>query len=221
MNATDVEAIEKIIGYTFKDKSLLVTAFTHTSFTNEYGEENNEKLEFFGDSILSFVVAEKLYMMKRAEGEMTLMRAALVSREPLKTALERLDLLKYYRMGKGITVESLSPKFKSNLFEAIVAAIYLDSDIKECKKFILSNLTLEDVNSDYKTQLQEILQSAKKIASYECEQLSQNPPLFSARVFVDGKFIACGEGRKKRDAEKAAAKAALGLDVIKSLKKKN
>lgn len=221
MDASQISQIEKIIGYEFKDKQLLITAFTHASYSNEYGDENNEKLEFLGDSVLNFAVAEKLFYLKLDEGEMTLKRASLVSREPLKAALEKLDLLKFYRLGRGMTVDALSTKFKSNLFEAIVAAIYIDSGWTESKKFIFANLSVDDVNYDYKTQLQEILQAVKKSAVYETEQLSVNPPAFIARVYVDGKLLAKGEGRKKRDAEKAAARSALKLKEIGQLKKKN
>jgi len=152
---------------------------------------------------------------------MTLHRSALVSREPLKDAVIKLGLLKYYRLGRGITVDSLSTKFKSNLFEAIIAAIYLDSGLKECEKFILSNLAVDEINCDFKTQLQEILQSVRKTATYKSEQISINPPKFKATVYVDGKMLADGEGRKKRDAEKAAAKEALGLKEIIKYKKKS
>ena len=221
MNEIEIAKIERIIGYIFDDKSLLITAFTHVSYSNEFGGENNEKLEFLGDSVLNFIVAEKLFHMQFDEGEMTLHRSALVSREPLKDAVIKLGLLKYYRLGRGITVDSLSTKFKSNLFEAIIAAIYLDSGLKECGKFILSNLAVDEINCDFKTQLQEILQSVRKTATYKSEQISINPPKFKATVYVDGKMLADGEGRKKRDAEKAAAKEALGLKEIIKYKKKS
>jgi len=217
MNPNDIKKIEEIIGYEFRDKNFLITAFTHVSYSNEFGGENNEKLEFLGDSILNFVVAEKLFYFGVDEGQMTLKRALLVSREPLKIAVERLDILKFYRLGKSLEPESLSTKFVSNLFETIVAAIYLDGGIKEAKKFILKNLVLNDVESDSKSRLQEILQKAKKVARYECETVAVNPPVFRAKVIVDGKVLAIGEGRKKRDAEKAAAKAALRLKKIQLL----
>ena len=90
MDAKQINQIEQIIGYEFKNKQLLITAFTHASYSNEYGEDNNEKLEFLGDSVLNFAVAEKLFHYRLDEGEMTLKRASRVSREPLKAALEKL-----------------------------------------------------------------------------------------------------------------------------------
>ena len=116
-----IAEIENIIGYTFRDKDLLETAFTHSSFSNEKHVENNEKLEFLGDSVLNFVIAELLYLTSlEDEGAMTVSRASIVSREPLAAEIEKLGLLKYLRVGIGVLrTRNWSTKFKSNLFEAI------------------------------------------------------------------------------------------------------
>lgn len=220
MNSKDITDIENKLGYTFKDKNLLVVAFTHSSYTNEHGGENNEKLEFLGDSILDFVIAEKLFFMRLNEGVMTRRRAAVVSREPLCHAVEDMNILKYYRVGRGIDAQQLSVKFKSNLFETIVAALYLDCGMRACKKFILAHLRFDFDDVDYKSRLQEILQAHGKQAKYFDLQVSEHPPMFSATVYVDGNLVGEGKGRQKREAQKNAALAALHSRFVTSLKKK-
>ena len=128
----DVGNCEEIIGFSFKDKSLLRQCFTHSSFSHEHKSfGNNERLEFFGDSILGYCVAEYLYKKYPSadEGELTEMKQNLVSHKPLSEAIERLGLGEFVLYGEG---EKHNFKNRSavceNLFEAIVAGIYLDED---------------------------------------------------------------------------------------------
>lgn len=211
----DFSIVEQRIGYRFKDRQLLDTALTHASYANEHNVMSNERLEFLGDSILNFLVAEKLYHEGMNEGEMTKRRAKIVSRLPLALAVENLAIMEFLLLGTGAeNEEKLSVKFKSNLFEAIIGAVYLDGgcDLQPCKNFIFSHLSTVTENFiDYKSKLQEFVQ-AKKIGAieYKDTQISKGrTPVFFAEVFVDGKKLGEGHGGKKQEAQKNAAKQAL------------
>ncbi len=206
--------IEKIIGYTFRDKSLLETAFTHSSFTNEHHVENNEKLEFLGDSVLNFVVAELLYLSSlEDEGAMTASRASIVSREPLASAIEELGLLKYLRIGTGVSkTRNWSTKFKSNLFESVLGAIYLDGGMENAKHFVYNHLGRDIAHSaaiDYKSRLQEFKQARFNNMKLEYVTVDNGRKGFISKVYLGGEFLGEGTGRKKKLAEREAAKVAL------------
>lgn len=205
----NVNEAEQAIGYVFKDARLLTTAFTHSSFANEQGVESNEKLEFLGDAVLDFVVAEQLYYGGGDEGDMTVRRAELVSKKPLAEAVERLGLMQFLRLGNGAAAEEASEKLKSNLFETVTAAVYLDGGLEAAKKFILNHLTMSDAVADHKTALQELLQAGAAKLSYRDRQESKFPPLFISHVLLDGRDLGCGKGRTKKEAEQQAAAAAL------------
>ncbi|MDE6302494.1 MAG: ribonuclease III, partial [Clostridia bacterium] len=166
MNSKNITAIENIIGYEFKNKSLLVRAFTHSS-ASKVATENYESLEFLGDSILDFIVAKRLMIENpnAHEGALTQRRAEIVSQEPLEKAMDSLGLAKYLVVGKGEKLEQIigHTKGASNLFEAIVGAIYMDSGNVDCvEQFILSALkpyfdgsAKHEDERDYKTELNE------------------------------------------------------------------
>ena len=136
---------EQKLGYSFKDKELLRACFTHSSYANEHpAKKHNERLEFFGDSILGFIVAE--YLLKKfpdaREGELTSYKQMLVSRKPLSAAIEREGLEEFLLYGEG---ESRSGKgnheaARENLFEAIVGGLYLDGGLLEAEKFVSRTL---------------------------------------------------------------------------------
>ena len=140
MTDGQIDKIENIIGYKFRNKTLLVNAFTHVSYINEHKNcESYEKLEFLGDSILNFIVADKLYHAQlRDEGEMTMLRARMVSRSPLAEAVKRMDLCPFVRLGKGAEkCDTMPVKIQSDIFESVLAAIYLDSgSMTEAKTFV-------------------------------------------------------------------------------------
>lgn len=212
MDNAIIDAIEKEIGYRFKDKSLLELAFTHSSYAYEHNVESNEKLEFLGDGALNFIVADILYTLKRDEGEMTRMRSNLVSRTPLAKEIERMDLMKYMRFGDGVDVNTASVKLVSNLYEAIVAAVYKDGGLDAARNFIKNTLLkYADIpqNEDSKTLLQEFLQARGKKVSYKDECISENPPLFASEAIVDGKVAGKGRGTRKKSAQMEAAYRAL------------
>lgn len=216
MSDFDVVGAEKIIGYEFSDKSLLVAALTHQSYINEHGkkESNYQRLEFLGDAILDFVVAEMLYFTSSDDaGKMTKDRIKVVSREPLARAVENLGLLDFVRVGKGAKDEAfIKDKPKSEIFESVLAAIYIDSkkNIDVVRKFIQDNLTLNSVTGDAKSRLQEYTQKhfAGELPRYETEpKLGENA--FTSVVYVCDKQMGSGDGRTKKEAERAAAKHAL------------
>ena len=164
MNFTEFE--EKI-GYSFKDKSLLELALTHSSYANENKlKKNNERFEFLGDSVLGFVTAEYLFSeyKNRPEGEMTKLRAAVVCEKSLFKFAEQIDLGKYILLGRGeeSTGGRNRPSVVSDAFEAVVAAIYLDGGMDAAKpyilKFIKDAVKKEASFKDNKSLLQEEIQ---------------------------------------------------------------
>lgn len=209
-----IAEIEKIIGYTFKDKSLLEVAFTHSSYVHENGGESNEKLEFLGDSVLNFVIAELLYLSAmKDEGAMTVSRASIVSREPLSAAIERMGLIDYLRLGVGISMtRGWSDKFRSNLFEAVLGAIYLDGGMENAKHFVYNHLGRDIAHTstfDYKSKLQEYKQAEFNDLDLVYKTEDNGEKAFVSRVYMGGKLIGEGTGRKKKLAEREAAKSAL------------
>lgn len=212
MNPETIACIEQKIDYAFRDKNLLQICFSHSSYSNEHGGENNERLEFLGDALLGAFVADYLYRNTcDKEGKMTEKRKALVAAEPLKTAIERMELQKFI-LGGG-DGKNIGEKAISSLFEAIVAGIYLDGGTEAAKKFITDKLlSVTNVqDSNYKGKLQEYLQYRKlENARYELVSKSgeEHAPVFTVHVFA-ASVTGEGVGKRQRDAEHAAAKDAL------------
>ncbi len=219
--------LEKSIGHTFKNRSLLETALNHSSYANEKhteGIESYERLEFLGDSVLGFVTADFLYnhRMKLPEGKMTRRRSELVCEEALhKVALE-LNLGKYMKLGRGEENTGGRERVSvlADMVESIIAAIYLDSGIDEAKRFIMeriladADLTQNYIPGDHKTQLQELVQrKAGQTFAYELagESGPDHAKVFTFRVLVNGIPVGEGSGRSKKEAEQMAAKKALEL----------
>lgn len=222
LKESDILTIEKKIGYTFKNKALLERAFTHSSACRE-ATKNYESLEFLGDSLLDFVVAKQLMRENpdAHEGALTSRRASIVSQEPLERAIERLDLAKFMIVGKGENIANITnhTKVKSNLFEAIVGAIYMDKfKIDDAEKFVLSKLRehfsgeiKHGETTDYKTELNEFASKHKiKIEYVLLEQTgAPHDPTFKIEVRLDGLYAGVGTGKSKKAAQQAAAKMAL------------
>ena len=209
-----LKEVESRIGYTFTEKTFLLTALTHSSFANENkGCQDNEKLEFLGDALLNFICAKQMFDTCVNEGEMTKNRSSIVSRKPLRDAVENLELMKFVRFGNGAIRQTLSEKSISDVFEAIVGAIYLDcNDILTVEKFIFSNLKDTIYERDYKTELQEKIQSIRKKIEYKTVDVGNvHSPYFRSEVILDGQVIGRGEGRSKKEAEKISAKHALSI----------
>lgn len=217
------EKAETEIEYTFKNKELLKTAFTHTSYAYEKNVESNEKLEFLGDSILEFISSDYLYnnYINLHEGEMTKVRATVVCEKSLhKVALKHnfgdfLFLGKSERNSNG----NKRPAILADSVEAVIAAMYLDGGLEPVKKFIIKNLKEEIEQAshhvgdkDYKTVLQEKLQEHGEV-KIEYEIINESGPdhdkSFEAQVIFNGRILANGSGKSKKSAEMQAAKKAL------------
>lgn len=217
--------LEAKIGYTFKNKQLLITALTHSSYANEHhGDvQSYERLEFLGDSILGLVTADFLYHHepKLPEGRMTRLRAELVCETSLHSVALELGLGEYMRLGRGEehTGGRTRASILADMVESVIAAMYIDSgSIDESRRFvierILSHAELDEKHrsADYKTRLQELVQkNAGGRVSYELigETGPDHCKTFSYRVYVNGEPAGEGSGRTKKEAEQMAAGCAL------------
>lgn len=210
------------LGYTFRDQSFLDQALTHRSL----GAHNNERLEFLGDSILNFVVAAELYnkFPNEDEGALSRMRASIVRGETLCVVARSLDLGDYIRLGPG---ELKSGGYRrqsilANTVEAIIGAVYLDTDFSSCRELILL-LFAEQLDAvapgpdlkDPKSRLQEYLQSKQKpLPEYIVTDISgkQHSQVFTVECHIDGlDKTSAGTGRSRRQAEQEAADMAYQL----------
>lgn len=208
------ERLEKEIGYTFRDKALLKTAFVHSTYANAHGGEDNERLEFLGDSVLQLVVSEMLYFREKkgkalSEGEMTALRQALVRKEALLEAAEKLSLKNFLLVEGGEA--NVGGKTVSSLFETLSAAVYLDGGYESAKRFILEHLAVSR-GENYKGELQEFLQKkGLPTPSYSLQKEGKdNDPMFVCLAEAEGKS-ASGRGKSKTAAEQEAAKNLLAV----------
>ena len=222
------EMLQERIGYTFRNTELLSEALTHSSYCNENKRrkiESNERLEFLGDSILSVITAEYLFSAFPGEDEgfLTKTRAALVCETTLAVLASEIGLGDFMSFGHGEIISGGGKKRKSiiaDAFEALLAAIYLDSGMEHVKSFLLPRLIrmLETVskngNEDYKSMLQRIVQQTPEEKLYYVEKGEEGPPhdrVFYFDVFLNSNLLGTGAGRTKREAEQQAAKHALIL----------
>jgi len=219
----NIEKLEKDISYTFKNKELLKNALTHTSYAYEHKVESNEKLEFLGDSILEFVSSEYMYLKYKnlKEGEMTKVRATVVCEESLYKIACKHNFSDFLILGKSEVISggNQRPAILADSVEAVIAAIYIDGGLEPAKKFIIENLKDEIESAtknvgkkDYKTVLQEELQKNGDV-KIEYEILKETGPdhdkTFEAQVSLNGKALAQGKGKSKKEAEMQAAKKVL------------
>ena len=212
------EELQQVLHYQFRNPALLRIALTHTSYANEskVPTTHNERLEFLGDSVLSVVAADYLFLQSdRPEGELTRMRASLVSEEALFQFASEIHLGDYLRLGRG---EDLGggrnrPSVVSDAFEAVIAALYLDGGLEVARSFILPFLSEgKTAEEDYKTRLQEVVQQkpgAQLRYEVEGETGPDHAKQFTVAVYRDGERLAEGVGRSKKAAEQHAARKAL------------
>jgi len=224
--ARSVRALERRLGYRFRDVGLLEHALTHKSKAHEDatgGVVDNESLEFLGDAVLGFVIADLLYreFPHFDEGQKSKAKAALVSTTALAELGQKIGLGAYLLLGRG--EEKTGGRQKQALLadgcEAVIAAIYLDGGIDAARDCILQELAeeIEHVRSpdflrDFKSALQERLQaSGRPLPDYEvtAEQGPDHDKRFQVTVRVQGEVLASSEGRTKKEAEQAAARQAL------------
>ena len=218
-----IEELEKNIGYTFKNKQLLKTALTHTSFAYENKVESNEKLEFLGDSILEFVSSEYMYSKytNLKEGEMTKVRATVVCEKSLYKIATLHNFSDFLYLGKSEIMSggNKRPAILADSVEAVIAAMFIDGGLEPAKQFIIENLkdeieiaTKHVGQKDYKTVLQEELQKNGDV-KIEYKIIKESGPdhdkTFEAEVSLNGKKLATGVGKSKKEAEMQAAKKAL------------
>lgn len=215
--------LEQGLGYIFRDKKLLENALTHSSFANERrdGRQDNERLEFLGDSILGFVVAGFLYRLypDKPEGDLTRIRADLVCERNLARCAAKVELGKYLLLGHGEDLAGGRQRdsIVSDAMESVIAASYLDGGF-DAAKGIIDRLILTELpqgrpgNFDYKTVFQELVQREKdRVIRYELagESGPDHDKVFTVNVLVNDSVVGAGTGRSKKKAEQAAAEQAL------------
>ena len=207
----------------YVNKDLIQQAFVHSSYVNEHKVElgDNERLEFMGDAVLQIYSAHRLYQIDPPlkEGLMSTRRSNLVSEKALAQIVREFELNQFLLLGAGEekTGGRDRDSIISDMFEALVGAVYLDSGFEGACK-LLDVLMLKHIESidesvfDYKTRFQEYIQAdSRRSISYETTSVtgSHNNPFFEVEVKVDGLVFGKGSGHSKKDAQKAAAKDAL------------
>ena len=219
MNSKNLKDFQEKIQYLFKDKGLLETALTHSSFANEHHLEkhqNNERLEFLGDAVLELVSSDVLFRRypERLEGELSKTRASLVCEPALAYCARKMNLGEYLRLGKGedMTGGRDRDSILSDALEAVIGSIFLDGDILPARKFIM-DFVLNDIENtrlfyDCKTILQENVQSwSKDVLKYELVDVSgpEHNRTFVMQIQLGDRILGQGSGRTKQAAGQNAA----------------
>jgi len=216
---------QKNLGISFHQESLLEQAFVHSSYLNEnpsFARPSNERLEFLGDAILNFIVAEKLYkeFPKLSEGKITEIRAWLVCRDTLAELASSLKLGDWLLLGQGEEVNGGRTKSSNlaNVMEALIGALYLDQGLARVRRFILRNLKPKwgkikagKITPNYKSLVQELIQGRKRPTPvYRLVEASgpDHNRQFTAEILVEGETLGRGTGKSKKTAESQAARAA-------------
>ena len=206
--------LQSKLNYTFKDQNLLKTALTHSSFSNEFGGESYERLEFLGDAVLELVVSDYIYKFGQLDsGLLSKLRAGLVSTAYLKQISQDLGLDRLVFKSKSL--QTLSDKTKADLFESLIGAVYLDSGL-ECAKKIIKNLVIVDDQNirsvikncvDYKTKLQETLQKLGKTFEYRLVSDSglDHDKTFEVELIVDSQVVSKASGKSIHIAQEHCA----------------
>lgn len=200
---SQILALEKILLHTFSDRELLKTAFTHRTFANEYGGQDNERLEFLGDAVLELIISELVFSeCKEDEGELTRLRQQFVSREALEEATDRAGLMDFLRFTGS--ENNVGGKTRSNLFESALGALYLDGGLAAARA--LCDKYLRFIRREnYKSLLQELVQEEGEMPTYRTRERGEG---FLSEVTALGKRGE-GTGRSKQTAEADAARALL------------
>ena len=222
----DLDALQRTLGVSFDDPSLLEQALIHSSYINEnpgIALNSNERLEFLGDAILSLIVAEKLYYVLpySTEGEMTRLRAALVRRDTLARMARAVRLGDYLYLGKGEETSGgrHKPANLAGALEAVIAAIFIDQGLTIAKDFILrlfdnelQKVVSQGAEIDYKAQLQELIQARQQLTpTYQVIEAvgPDHDKKFTVEVRVGDTVLGKGAGKSKKMAETEAARSAL------------
>lgn len=218
-----IQAFEEETGYRFRDESLLATALTHSSYSNERRWEKhrcNERLEFLGDAVLELVTSEYIFKghPRMPEGDMTRIRASYVCEPTLALCAREIHLGKYIQLGRGedLTGGRERDSILSDALEATIGAVYMDGGFESAKKYIYKHILADIENKklfyDSKTILQEIVQREEGIA-LEYRLLREEGPdhckSYTTEVVVNGTPVAEGTGHTKKKSEQAAAYQAI------------
>ena len=233
----NLQELQRRLGYSFKDTVLLERALTHSSFAYERrsglegeGSEDYESMEFLGDTILGFLISEHLFLNhpSRSEGELSKIRSFLVSAKLLASLSQELDLGAFLRLGHGEEKTGGRKKraLLADLFESLIAAIYLDGGFEPTRRFVFSRFSsrLEEIAQeqldfqDSKSLLQEQLHARgfTEPTYRVVEELGpDHSKKFSVEVHIEDKLLAKASGRSKKEAQqKAAGKALEGLEDL-------
>ena len=228
MAVLGIAELESVLGHQFRDPRWLLQALMHSSRLPERGQqepaESNEKLEFLGDAVLELVVSEELVRAfpDWSEGQLSKSRARLVNATALSLAAQRLGLGAHLLLGRGEekTGGRAKPALLADAYEAVIAAIYLDGGLETARAFVRRTLAETEISveadrlghSDHKSALQEFLQSqGKSPGSYHviAETGPDHRKMFRVELRIGGQVAATGSGKTKKEAEQAAAVAAL------------
>lgn len=200
------------------DNPLLNIALTHSSYANEHNKEDYERLEYLGDAVLELVMSEYFYKnTELKEGEMTKRRSRYVCEEALDAYAKTINLKKYIKVGEGTVANAT---VIADVFEAIIAVIYLNSGLNKAREFIMDISKPFILNntiflSDYKSYLQELAQTDRRSIEYRVvkEMGPDHDKVFEVEVLVDNIVFAKGIGKNKKAAEQDAAKKAIELSA--------
>lgn len=216
-----LEKLEKRIGYTFNDKNMLLAALTHASGA-EHRLASNERLEFLGDAILGAVVCEMLYRQypDYLEGDLTKIKSIVVSRQTCTKISQMLGMQEFLILGKGMTTHpSVPPSLLANVFESLIAAIYLDGSLEAARAFIVENVGSEielaaggESGYNYKSLLQQTAQREYGTTpTYQLldEKGPDHSKCFKIAAQVGNARYQPAWGRNKKEAEQRAARNAL------------
>jgi ribonuclease-3 len=222
MASSPTEALQQTIGYVFGRPDLLRQALTHKSYVNEVraaGDDDNERLEFLGDAVLSLIISDYLSasLPGSSEGELSQQKARLVSEPSLARAARRLDLGSLLRLGRGeeMTQGREKASILADALEALIAAVYLDGGLEGARAFTLRvfapELEGQQGEGDYKTRLQEWCQKHGEGLPHYAKVGERGPDhqkTFEVDVLIQGGVAGTGSGRTKKEAEQMAAKRA-------------
>ena len=198
------------------DNKYLQTALTHTSYANEHNVESYERLEYLGDAVLELVISDYFFKnTKLAEGKMSKKRSMYVCEEALDAYAKDINLAKYIKVGNGMHNE-VNATIVADVFEAVIASIYLNNGLSKAKEFIYDIIIpkIEENNvylSDYKSYLQELVQTNQKSVEYIVvnEYGPSHDKTFEVEARVDGMLYGSGIGKSKKEAEQNSARDAI------------
>ena len=227
MNNEETKRLEENIAYSFKNRLYLETAMTHSSYSHELmvykdKKNNNERLEFLGDAVLELISSEFLFKKYSdlPEGNLSKLRASLVSEGPLAECARKIELDRFIMLGRGEKLNHGNERdsILSDAFEALIGAIYLDGGLEEARKFVvanvMSNIDERHLFHDAKTELQMIVQNRyQSVPAYET--IEESGPAhckkYTVTCTIEGRTLCTGTGSSKKAAQQDAAAKAIGI----------